>query len=63
LQEAKRTGAPFDLAEFGFEISIEQVQAQVLEWIASRERNSTRPIASWEQQLRREAAASRKKAA
>ena len=62
LQEAKRTGAPFDLAEFGFEISIEQVQAQVLEWIASRERNSTRAIAPWEQQLRRETATHKKAA-
>ena len=63
LQDAKRAGKPFDLAEFGFEISIEQVEAQVLDWIAARERNSTRPLSTWEQQLRRDAAASRKKAA
>ena len=54
LQEAKRAGKPFDLSEFGFEISMEQVEAQVLEWITSRQRNSTRPLAPWEQQFRTE---------
>jgi hypothetical protein len=66
LQEAKRAGKPFDLAEFGFEISIEQVEACVLDWIASRERNSSFPLSAWEQQFRRDTAArlaSRKKAA
>jgi hypothetical protein len=62
LQEAKRAGKPFDLAEFGFEISKEQVEAMVLGWIASRERNSSFPLAAWEQQFRGETAA-RKKAA
>ncbi len=57
LQNAKRAGQPFDLAQFGFEISIEQVEARVLDWIASRERNSTRGIAPWEQQFRLDAAA------
>ncbi len=66
LQDAKRAGKPFDLDEFGFEISMDQVEDRVLDWIASRERNSTRPLAAWEQQLRSEVAArlaSRKKAA
>jgi hypothetical protein len=66
LQEAKRAGKPFDLAEFGFEISIGQVEACVLDWIASRERNSSLPLAAWEHQFRLEAAtrlASRKRAA
>ena len=66
LQEARRAGKSFDLAEFGFEISIEQVEACVLEWIASRERHSSIPLAAWEHQFRREAAArinSRTKAA
>jgi hypothetical protein len=66
LQEARRAGKPFDLAGFGFEISIEQVEACVLEWIAYRERHSSIPLASWEQQFRRDAAArlaSRTKAA
>ena len=62
LQEAKRAGKPFHLAEFGFEISIEQVEACVLEWIASRECHSPLPLAAWEHQFRRDAAA-RKKAA
>ena len=62
LQEAKRAGKPFDLAEFGFEISIEQVEASVLEWIASRERHSSLPLKAWEHEFRREAAA-RKQAA
>lgn len=62
LQEAKRAGKPFDLAEFGFEFSIEQVEACVLEWIASRECHSPLPLAAWEHQFRRDAAA-RKKAA
>ena len=62
LQEAKRAGKPFDLAEFGFEISREQVDACVLSWIASRESNSSRPLPAWEQQFRQESAA-RKKAA
>jgi hypothetical protein len=57
LQDAKRTGKPFDLSEFGFEISIEQDEARVLEWIASRERRSSIPLAAWEHQFRREAAA------
>lgn len=62
LQEAKRAGKPFDLAEFGFEISNEQVEAMILDWIALRERNSSVPLAAGEQQFRREAAG-RKKAA
>lgn len=62
LQEARRTGKPFNLAEFGFEISIEQVEAMVLGWIASRERNSSLPLAAWEQQFRHETL-TRKKAA
>jgi len=42
------------------------VEAYVLEWIASRERHSSIPLAAWEHQFRREAAArinSRTKAA
>lgn len=62
LQEAKRAGKPFDLAEFGFEISNEQVEAMILDWIASRERNSSLPLAAWEQQFRREASACKKAA-
>jgi len=60
--EAERAGKPFNLAEFGFEISIEDAEDRVLQWIASRERNSTHPLAAWELQLRNKAAA-RKKAA
>ncbi len=63
LQEAKRAGKPFDLAAFGFDISIEQVEAQVLAWIASREGHYKGPLAAWEQQFRNEAAAPHKKAA
>ncbi len=62
LQEAKRAGKPFNLAEFGFEISMEQVEASVLGWIESRERYSSSPLAVWEHQFRQEIAA-RKKAA
>jgi hypothetical protein len=62
LEEARRTGKPFNLAEFGFEISIEQVEACVLEWIAYRECSSSIPRPAWEQHFKREVA-SRKKAA
>jgi ribosomal protein L13E len=62
LQDAKRAGKPFNLAEFGFEISMEQVEASVLGWIESRERHSSSLLAVWEHQFRQEIA-SRKKAA
>jgi hypothetical protein len=62
LEEARRSGKPFDLAEFGFEISMKQVEACVLEWIAYRECSSSLPRPAWEQQFKCEIA-SRKKAA
>lgn len=66
LQAAKRAGKSFDLADFGFEISIEQVEARLLHWIDGWERNHTglRPYqaSEWEIQFKRELTG-RKKAA
>lgn len=66
LEEAKRAEKPFDLAGFGFEFSIDQVEARLLHWIEGWEKNASgiRPYkaSEWELRFKRELS-DRKKAA